>query len=37
VQARTRPTVLPPDLFSRFDNDAFWNDPVRLPHTVRVI
>jgi sulfotransferase len=37
VQARTRHTVLPPDLFSRFDNDAFWNDPVRLPHNVPVV
>lgn len=29
VEARERPTVLPPDLFRRFENDAFWRDPVQ--------
>jgi sulfotransferase len=28
VAAQERPTVLPPDLFRRFENDAFWRDPV---------
>ena len=37
VQARTRPTVLPPDLFTRFDRDAFWNDPAQLPSAVRIV
>jgi sulfotransferase len=27
VKAQLRPTVLPPDLFRRFENDAFWRDP----------
>ena len=37
VRARTRPTVLPPDLFARFERDAFWNDPARLPRAVRLV
>jgi sulfotransferase len=37
VRAVTRPTVLPPDLFSRFERDAFWNDPALLPPTIRVV
>jgi hypothetical protein len=27
VRAETRATVLPPDLFERFDRLTFWNDP----------
>ncbi len=37
VQAQTRSTVLPPDLFTRYDRDAFWNDPAQLPTNVRLI
>ncbi len=37
VQARTRPTVLPPDLFARHERDAFWQDPAQLPKTVRMV
>jgi sulfotransferase len=37
VRARTRPTVLPPDLFARFQNDAFWQHPDQLPSAVRII
>jgi sulfotransferase len=37
VQPQTRPTVLPPDLFARFANDAFWDDPEQLPKAVRLI
>ncbi|EQD66519.1 sulfotransferase protein, partial [mine drainage metagenome] len=27
VGAIERETILPPDLFRRFENDAFWRDP----------
>ena len=37
VQAQTRRTMLPPDLFTRYDRDAFWNDPAQLPTNVRLI
>jgi sulfotransferase len=37
VQSQTRPTILPPDLFARFANDAFWDDPEQLPKGVRLI
>ena len=37
VRARTRATVLPPDLFARFERDAFWNDPALLPRAVRLV
>ena len=37
VRAETRSTILPPDLFERFDRDAFWNDPARMPGSVRVV
>jgi sulfotransferase len=37
VQARTRPTVLPPDLFARYERDVFWQDPAQLPTTVRMV
>jgi hypothetical protein len=29
--------VLPPDLFAKFANDAFWEDAAKLPKTVRVV
>jgi len=30
-------TILPPDLFERFANDAFWTDPSRNPQKVPVV
>ena len=37
VRAQPRTTVLPPDLFARFERDAFWEDPTQLPRSVRVV
>jgi sulfotransferase len=37
VRAVPRRTVLPPDLFARFEANAFWQDPVNLPATVRIV
>ncbi len=37
VHAEPRQTVLPPDLFRRFANDAFWRDPKLLPRGLRII
>ncbi len=37
VKAVPRETVLPPDLFNRFINDAFWADPRRVPDGLRVV
>ncbi len=37
VAARTRPTLLPPDLFQRHARDAFWDDPAQLPEGVRAL
>jgi sulfotransferase len=37
VEARVRPTVLPPDLFARWARDAFWDDPAQLPKAVRIV
>lgn len=37
VQARERNSVLPPDVFRRFENDMFWLDPALNPHRVRVV
>lgn len=37
VAAQHRQTVLPPDLFHRFDNDAFWRDPKNNPRGVRIV
>jgi sulfotransferase len=37
VRRETRATVLPPDLFARFEHDAFWEDPAQLPSSVRII
>jgi len=31
VEAKPRETLLPPELFKRFINDAFWRDPERIP------
>ncbi len=37
VQAEPRETLLPPDLFNRFANDAFWRDPQRVPAGLRIV
>jgi sulfotransferase len=37
VRAEKRKTVLPPDLFAKFESDAFWEDPAKLPSAVRVV
>lgn len=37
VSAEPRQTVLPPELFARFERDAFWDDPAQLPAAVRVV
>lgn len=37
VRARERPTVLPPDLFQRYEALAFWQDPAQLPNTVHIV
>jgi sulfotransferase len=37
VAVRERTSVLPPDVFRRFENDAFWNDPSLNPRQVRVV
>ena len=36
VRAPSRRTILPPDLFARFENDAFWENPTNLPTTVQL-
>jgi sulfotransferase len=37
IEAVERVSVLPPDLFQRFENDTFWHDPHLNPRGVRVI
>lgn len=37
VHAGERKTILPPDVFSRFENDAFWRDLRQVPAAVRVV
>ncbi|GAB3026436.1 MULTISPECIES: sulfotransferase [Oleiagrimonas] len=37
VGAVERRTVLPPDVFNRFENDAFWRNPELNLHGVRVV
>lgn len=37
VNAVARTTLLPPELFQRFANDAFWRDPERIPRGLRII
>ena len=37
VAARERPTILPPDLFARYERDAFWQDLKLVPPTVKVV
>lgn len=37
VAAIERRTLLPPDLFQRFANDAFWRDPAQHPAAVHLV
>lgn len=37
VRSVARPTILPPDLFARFERDAFWEDTANLPAAVRIV
>ena len=37
IAARERTSVLPPDVFRRFENDAFWRDPQLNLRGVRVV
>ncbi|HBK06895.1 MAG TPA: sulfotransferase family protein [Acetobacteraceae bacterium] len=37
VRPEKRLTVLPPDLFAKFERDAFWEDLTQIPASVRVI
>jgi sulfotransferase len=37
VRAEPRETVLPPDLFRRFADDAFWRDPLRIPVGLHIV
>jgi sulfotransferase len=37
VKAEKRETILPPDIFRRYENDNFWNDPSLNTRRVRVV
>jgi hypothetical protein len=37
VESTGRQTLLPGDLVRKYENDAFWRDPARNPHQVKVI
>ncbi len=37
VRSQSRRTVLPPDLFARYERDAFWENAAELPRAIRVI
>jgi sulfotransferase len=37
VEFVERPTILPPELFARFENDAFWTNPELNIHNVPVV
>lgn len=37
VKAEPRKTLLPPDIFQRFVNDAFWRDPQRIPAGLHIV
>ena len=37
VQARERKPILPPDLFARFEREAFWVDLKQLPPAVKLV
>jgi sulfotransferase len=37
VSVEPRETLLPPDLFRRFADDAFWGDPARIPAGLQLV
>jgi len=37
VRPRSRPTILPPDLFAQFESQSFWGDPAKVPKAVHVL
>ena len=37
VEAQSRETILPPDVFRRFENDTFWRDPALNRRGVRIV
>ena len=37
VAAEDRPTILPPDLFARYEQDVFWENNTRLPGSLKVV
>ena len=37
VRPETRASILPPDLFAKYENDAFWDDRAQLPAAVRIV
>ena len=37
IESSERQTILPPDLFQRFANDAFWENPASLPKGMRIV
>jgi sulfotransferase len=37
VRLEDRQTILPPDLWRRFDGDSFWHDPAFNRRGVRVV
>lgn len=37
VKAEQRETLLPPDLFNRFRNDAFWRNPQSIPSGLQMV
>jgi sulfotransferase len=37
VRAIPRPTILPPDLFHRYDNEAFWERAKEMPDAVKLV
>ncbi len=37
VRPCARTTILPPDLFKKYERDAFWEDPAQLPRSVHVV
>ncbi len=37
IQPPVRRTILPPDLFRRFESDSFWQDPAQNLNNVRVV
>jgi len=37
VERQERRTILPPALVRKYENDAFWRDPARIPNKVKVV